>query len=51
MNMAATIRTALGRMGFSTEVAHYITTDQQLDNLEEFHPLMNAEIKSFIKVV
>ena len=42
-----TLRTALGRLGFTNAAAVFITDQQGLDSLHKFHPLMDDEVAKF----
>ena len=44
------LHTALGHLGFTNAAAVFITDQQGLDSLDEFHPLTDDEVENLIKV-
>ena len=49
--MAAAMRAALGRLGFSAQASTYIANDQGLDTLDEWKVLTDSEVENLCKVV
>ena len=44
------LHTTLGRLGFTNAAAVFITDQQGLDSLDEFHPLTDDKVENLIKV-
>ena len=44
------LHTALSHIGFTNAAAVFITDQQGLDSLDEFHPLKDEEVENLIKV-
>ena len=44
------LHTALSCLGFTNAAAVFITDQQGLDSLDEFHPLMDDKVEKLIKV-
>ena len=42
--------TTLGHLGFTNAATVFITDQQGLDSVDEFHPLMDDEVENLIKV-
>ena len=44
------LHTALSHLGITNAAAVFITDQQGLDSLDEFHPLMDDKVENLIKV-